>query len=202
MRKGVEVPLVPGDRDQFEAVIGSGNSPQKHVGQVADCPAERGWGRHHMARVVIIGNASGGKSTLDQLLWQSGWKLTAPELYARRHAEIIKQESWVIEGLGTRDSIPERMARATEIILIDLPLWVHFWLAAERQMSWADGGLSNVPASASTAPPTKELFKTMWAVDQEWMPSIRGMCDAAQLQGKTVLRLRSIDDLDAFTRSL
>jgi len=217
MRKGVEVPLVPGDRDQFEAVIGSGNSPQKHVGQVADCPAERGWGRHHMARVVIIGNASGGKSTLarelasrrdlpltelDQLLWQPGWKLTAPELSARRHAEIIKQESWVIEGLGTRDSIPERMARATEIILIDLPLWVHFWLAAERQMSWADGGLSNVPASASTAPPTKELFKTMWAVDQEWMPSIRGMCDAAQLQGKTVLRLRSIDDLDAFTRSL
>jgi hypothetical protein len=31
---------------------------------------------------------------------------------------------------------------------------------------------------------------------------IRGMPDAAQQQGKTVLRLRSIDDLDAFTRSL
>jgi adenylate kinase family enzyme len=170
-----------------------------------------------MARIVIVGNASGGKSTLarklssrrklplteiDQLLWQPGWKLTPPELYARRHAEIVRHEAWVIEGLGSRDSIPERMARATEIILIDLPLWVHFWLAAERQMSWAAGRLSNAPAGAANAPPTKELFKTMWDVDQEWMPSIRSLCDEAEKEGKTVLRLRSIDDLDALTRSL
>jgi Homeodomain-like domain len=31
MRKGVEVRLGPGDREWLEAVIGSGNSPQKHV---------------------------------------------------------------------------------------------------------------------------------------------------------------------------
>jgi len=31
MRKGVEVRLGPGDRERLEAVIGSGNSPQKHV---------------------------------------------------------------------------------------------------------------------------------------------------------------------------
>jgi adenylate kinase family enzyme len=103
-----------------------------------------------MARVVIIGNASGGKSTLarklasgrdlplteiDQLLWQPGWKLTPPEIYERRHAEIIKQEAWVIEGLGSQGSIPERMARATEIILIDLPLWVHFWLLLHEPLA-------------------------------------------------------------------
>jgi adenylate kinase family enzyme len=170
-----------------------------------------------MARVVIIGNASGGKSTLawklanrrdlplteiDQFLWQPGWKLTPPELYERCRAEIIKQEAWVIEGLGSQHSIPGRMARATEIILIDLPLWVHFWLAAERQMSWAAGRLSDAPAGATTAPPTKELFKTMWDVEQEWMPGIRSMCDAAQQDGKIVFRLHRIDELDAFTRPL
>ena len=31
MRKRVEVRLGPGDRERLEAVIGSGNSPQKHV---------------------------------------------------------------------------------------------------------------------------------------------------------------------------
>src|SRR2546425_969594 len=31
MRKGIEVGLGPGDRERLEAVIGSGNSPQKHV---------------------------------------------------------------------------------------------------------------------------------------------------------------------------
>jgi hypothetical protein len=31
MRKGIEVRLGPGDRERLAAVIGSGNSPQKHV---------------------------------------------------------------------------------------------------------------------------------------------------------------------------
>ena len=31
MRAGVEVRLGPGDRERLEAVVGSGNSPQKHV---------------------------------------------------------------------------------------------------------------------------------------------------------------------------
>jgi len=31
MRKGIEVRLGPGDRERLEAVIASGNSPQKHV---------------------------------------------------------------------------------------------------------------------------------------------------------------------------
>ena len=31
MRTGVEVRLGPGDRERLEAVVGSGNSPQKHV---------------------------------------------------------------------------------------------------------------------------------------------------------------------------
>ena len=31
MRKGIEVRLGPGDREPLDAVIGSGNSPQKHV---------------------------------------------------------------------------------------------------------------------------------------------------------------------------
>ena len=31
MKKGIEVRLGPGDQERLEAVIGSGNSPQKHV---------------------------------------------------------------------------------------------------------------------------------------------------------------------------
>jgi len=31
MRKGIEVRFEAGDRERLEAVIGSGNSPQKHV---------------------------------------------------------------------------------------------------------------------------------------------------------------------------
>ena len=165
----------------------------------------------------MIGNAAGGKSTLarqlarrrelplvevDRLLWLPGWRL-APEVdYARKHAAIVAQERWAIEGLGRRDSIAERLARSTEIVLVDLPLWVHFWLAAERQIAWTQGRLAGPPAGAVEMPPTRELFRTMWEVDQTWLPEIRSMCAEAELEGKAVTRLGSVDEIDAFVKAL
>ena len=79
-----------------------------------------------MTRIAIIGNSTGGKSTLaasrlaDRLglplievdKWQKGVNLI-PSL--REHAKIIAQDKWVLEGLGHQDSIAERLARSTEI---------------------------------------------------------------------------------------
>jgi adenylate kinase family enzyme len=166
-----------------------------------------------MARIVVIGNAGGGKSTLarklaekrglkhveiDRLLWQDGWVLTPEDVYVQQHRDVIEQDDWVIDGLGRRNSIAERVGRATEIILIDMPLWMHFWLAAERQIAWARGSLDHPPAGAAQMPPTKDLFRTIWEVDQSWMPGIRSLCTEAETQGKIVVRLTSVDELDAF----
>jgi adenylate kinase family enzyme len=170
-----------------------------------------------VARIVVIGNAAGGKSTLarqlahrrelplievDRLRWQPGWQLTPSADYARQHAEIVAREDWVIEGLGRQDSIAERLARSTEIVLIDMPLWIHFALAAERQIAWARGQLDHPPAGAAEMPPTRELFRTMWEVEQGWMPDIRSMCAEAELEGKAVTRLGSVEEIDAFARTL
>ncbi len=108
----------------------------------------------------------------------------------------------MIDGLGRQDSIAERLARSTEIVLIDMPLWMHFWLAAERQIAWAQGRLDDPPAGAAEMPPTRELFRTMSEVDRTWLPDIRSMCAEAELEGKAVMRLGSIDEIDAFVRNL
>src|SRR4051794_41215708 len=54
MRKGIEVRVGPGDRERLEAVIGSGNSPQKHV-----------W----RGRIVLLSAAGGGTMAIQR---QSG----------------------------------------------------------------------------------------------------------------------------------
>jgi adenylate kinase family enzyme len=74
-----------------------------------------------MMRVVVIGNAGGGKSTLarklaerrglphieiDRLLWQDGWVLTPTEIYMRQHCEIIDGDEWVSTGLANRRRSP------------------------------------------------------------------------------------------------
>jgi len=165
----------------------------------------------------VIGNAAGGKSTLarhlarrrsvplieiDQLLWLPGWQLRPEADYARGHAEIIARERWVIDGLGRQDSIAPRLARCTGIVLIDMPLWMHFWLAAERQIAWAQGQLERPPAGSAEMPPTRELFRTMSEVDQTWLPELRSMCAEAELEGKAVTRLRSVEEIDACVRGI
>jgi hypothetical protein len=51
-------------------------------------------------------------------------------------------------------------------------------------------------------PPTRELFRTMSEVDQTWLPGIRSMCDEAELEGKAVTRLGSVDEIDGFVKAL
>lgn len=73
---------------------------------------------------------------IDKLLWRPGWRRTPAAAYARKHRALIAKEKWIIEGLGAQDSIEPRIRRATDIILIDMPLWQHYALAAERQIAW------------------------------------------------------------------
>ena len=170
-----------------------------------------------MARIVVIGNAGGGKTTLarklaakrglphveiDRELWQPGWMLTPVEVYERRHREIVAGDAWVVDGLGREASIPERIARATEIVLVDMPIWMHFWLAAERQIAWAQGTLQHPPVGIAEMVPTKDMFRTLWEVDRDWMPQIRTLCQAAESEGKLVTRLASVDELDAFMATI
>ena len=164
-------------------------------------------------RTVVIGNGGGGKSTLerrlaslarcdhveiDRVLWQPGWELTPAEIYNAEHARLIGAERWIIDGLGRLDSIPERLARATDIVLVDMPLWMHFWLAAERQIRWSSGHIENPPAGLTTMPSTEALFRTIWKVDRNWMPEIRRLVALEEQRGKRIFRLNSIAQLDEF----
>ena len=166
-----------------------------------------------MKRAVIIGNGGGGKSTLarrlgsawhcppveiDGLLWQPGWQLTPVEIFNAGHARLIAGDNWIIDGLGRLDSIPARLARATDIVLVDMPLWIHFWLAAERQIRWSTGQIADPPAGLAAMPPTEAVFRTIWEVDQTWMPEIRRLVALEEQRGKRVFRLDSIADLDGF----
>ena len=164
-------------------------------------------------RAVVIGNSGGGKSTLarrlspawkcrhveiDNLLWQQGWQLTPVEIYTTEHARLIAEENWIIDGLGRLDSIPDRLARATDIVLIDMPPWVHFWLAAERHIQWRAGAIEHPPGGLAKMPPTEALFRTIWEVDRDWMPEIRRLVALEEQWGKRIFRLGSIADLDGF----
>jgi len=83
-----------------------------------------------MTKVMVIGNAAGGKSTLckqlsqrcalpyhsiDAIQWQPGWIQTPEADYDRKHSEIIRQDTWLIDGFGSWKSLLCRMDAADTI---------------------------------------------------------------------------------------
>src|SRR5579884_443198 len=99
-----------------------------------------------MTRVAVIGNAGGGKSTLarklaathhlplheiDLLQWRPDWTPAPPGEVITAHDQILCGDAWLIDGWGPWDAVEKRFALADTIILVDLPLWVHYWWSAQ-----------------------------------------------------------------------
>lgn len=170
-----------------------------------------------MKRIAVIGNAGGGKSTLarklaaalglpyhevDALQWRPDWTPVPAADVRRAHEAILKKSRWLLDGFGDWESVERRFTRADTIILVDLPLWVHYWLAAERQIAWASGGTGQEPAGHGAPPPTRELFEMMWRLDRDGLPRLRRLAKDAEAAGKGVVRLRSLEELDRYAASL
>lgn len=161
-----------------------------------------------MKRISVIGNAAGGKSTLarnlakamdlplfevDTFQWTADWTALPDDVYWDSHEAIVTQDSWLLDGFGSWPSIARRFKRAEAIILIDLPLWMHFWLAAERQADWHQGNARDKPAGHKAPPATKELFEMMWRIDQTALPRLREMVQTAKTNGKAVFHLQTLE---------
>lgn len=167
-------------------------------------------------RVVVIGNAGGGKSTLasalatefalplnecDPILWKwnEGYERVGDKEFLAEHTRIIEEDRWVLEGLGLRSSFKARIERATHVVLIDLPLWQHYWLCAERQNQWERGELNHVPGTGRQMPPLKRLFQSIDFVEREWMPVLRDLVKSeGERSEKVVQTVRDFNELATF----
>ncbi|WP_298801604.1 hypothetical protein [uncultured Lentibacter sp.] len=91
---------------------------------------------------MIIGTAGGGKSrlgrhiakqqglpyhALDHLLWQPHWQPAPSDEFHAAHEELIARDSWIIDGVGSWQSIKARLLRADTFIHIDLPFPQHLF---------------------------------------------------------------------------
>ncbi|MGE0237937.1 MAG: adenylate kinase [Parvibaculaceae bacterium] len=172
--------------------------------------------RADMKRTAVIGNAGGGKSTLsrrlayehglpyhelDALLWGPGWVARPVHVYEADHSQLVAGESWVIDGFGRLESLPARLVRATCVVLVDMPVWQHYSLAARRHYKWITGKLAHPPGGLSEVPSLDEVFKMIWNVDQQYMPKVRSLVTDLEAQGMAVTRLASPADVAGFTQT-
>ena len=165
-----------------------------------------------MTRVVVIGNAAGGKSTLcrqlssarrlpyfaiDKIMWRPGWKLAPSDEFSSAHAAALAQQAWIIDGFGPWQDVEKRLDLADTIIFVDHPLWLHYWWATKRQIASIFGSRPDGPEGCPMWPVTLRLYRMMWRLHRDARPRLLAAIEARR-QGKTIFHLRSPRELSAF----
>lgn len=161
-------------------------------------------------KIMIIGNAGGGKSTLakrlsqakhlplyrlDTLQWNSGWIPTPKAEFDRRHDELISQDIWIIDGFAGWESIARRCAAADTIILVDHSLWIHYWWATKRQLMCLFRPRPDFVEGCPMLPMTGKLFKMIWTIHTQIRPKLIELVDSYR-ETKWVYHLKSLREME------
>lgn len=155
-------------------------------------------------RIAILGNAGGGKSTLarrlgaalglpvthvDSVQYKSGWQRTEDYECDRLLDEAANSERWIIDGFGNRDVILRRVQRADTLLLVDFPLWRHYWWASKRQWGARRGQRCELPANCPefTLAYTRRLFAVMWEVHRDYTPWFRSLAQRRAIDAQSIV---------------
>jgi len=166
-----------------------------------------------MNKVVVIGNAGGGKTTLsravsqkydlphltvDHILWRPGWTRVSDSDYAEKHEAWLNEERWLIDGVGPWIEIERRLVLADTIILVDLPIYIHFWWAVKRQLKSILGRNVHAPDGCDMWRASLKLFPMMWDLHRFTRPKMISAIASRQSTARVIV-LRSPKSIKQFT---
>ncbi len=167
-------------------------------------------------RVAVFGNTGGGKSTLakrlaertqlplyvlDMIQYRAGGGEVPREEFLKAHADLLRQDEWIIDGFGGVASAWERFAKADTLVYIDLPLVTHHWWVTRRLIKGhfvtPEGWPPNSPLWRSTL----NSYKVIWRCHRGLTPRYRQLvADAAA--SKQVHHLKSPAEMTAFLKAI
>jgi adenylate kinase family enzyme len=103
-----------------------------------------------MRKVLVIGSGGAGKSTfarrlgarlkikvihLDSLYWRPGWAETPKAEWLKCVEELLKEESWIMDG-NYSGTLELRLESCDTVIFLDLPRSVCLWRVVKRLLQY------------------------------------------------------------------
>ena len=165
-----------------------------------------------MTRVAIFGNAGGGKSTLakrladltrlplhqvDTMQYRAGGVAVPHEDFLKAHADLLRQDAWIIDGFGTAETAWERFAKADTLIHVDLPLATHYWRVTKRLIKGLYVAPEGWPENSPLWRSSMSSFSVIWPCHRELTPRYRQLV-VEMAASKRVHHLKSPSEMTAF----
>jgi adenylate kinase family enzyme len=169
-----------------------------------------------MKRVAVFGNAGGGKSTLakrmanltglplyplDLIQFRPGGGEVPREAYLKAHADLLRQDAWIIDGFGGVASAWERFAIADTLVYIDLPAITHYRWVTKRLIKGLfvtpQGWPKNCPMWRSTI----DSYRVIGRCDRHLTPRYRQLA-ADMGASKRVHHLKSPAEMAIFLAAI
>jgi adenylate kinase family enzyme len=163
-----------------------------------------------MERIAVIGCGGAGKSTLarrlgdvlgievfhlDRLNWKPGWVATPEEEWRALQDDLVKRDSWIIDGNYGRTMVT-RLRAADTVIFLDYPTITCLYRAIKRETQYR--GRSR-PDMNPGCPERLHLPFLNWIVRyrKRNRPSVLARIEE-HCDGKHVVILRSPKDAEEF----
>ena len=162
-----------------------------------------------MKKVAVFGNAGGGKSTvsrklselselplyvLDKIQFKSGG-IPIPEAeFQRQHQDLLAQDTWLIDGFGSIDTLWPRLEAADCLIYIDFPIQVHFWWVTKRLFQSFFKPPAGWPENSPIWRSSISSYKALWLCHKYLTPRYRAYVQKAS-DHKQVYHLKSAQEL-------
>ncbi len=164
-------------------------------------------------RVAIVGNIGAGKTTLarhlavtlnlplhelDKVFFQPGYKDMPADETIGQFRQILETDRWIVEGVEKAPVLEMAIMAADLVVMIDLPLPVHYWRAGRRRvLALWHGHPDEFPVKRGWREVLGQ-FRTLWRAHWRLVPRLR---ETLTRTGDTtaVHHLRSGRALDSFT---
>jgi adenylate kinase family enzyme len=163
-----------------------------------------------MQKVLVVGSGGAGKSTfsrrlgqileievvhLDALYWNPGWIETPKPEWRKRVEELLKRDSWIIDGnySGTLDI---RIEACDAVIFLDVARTVCLWRMLKRMMMYRGGGRPDM-AEGCHEKFSLQFIRWIWEYPKRTRPKILELLKENS-SGKYMFRLRTRAEIESF----
>lgn len=161
----------------------------------------------------MIGSGGAGKSTfakrlgarlkaevihLDSVYWRPGWVETPKAEWAKTIEELLKRESWIMDG-NYSGTLAQRLKACDTVIFLDLPRSVCLWRVGKRWLLYWNRTRPDMGAECREKL-SLEFLRWVWNYPQATKPGVLEKL-RAHAAGKRIIFLRSQAEVEQFLAS-